>query len=153
MWTRGVLWVTLFLNMASPMRAVEYTNPNVHKDYSTIPAMDMRRPWNGIPFNDFIEEFFTPLINGLGSIQEKGYTLYQTALRMDPGGLNPRAVVPFIATTPQQRSENRIRMERLFSCVMNYVSSKTWVYRHIMANYQNRCVSLRWTGIISPLSL
>ena len=47
--------------------------PNIHADYDIVPGMKV--VWDGIPINDFLEEFMRPLDMGLGQIVQDGFSL------------------------------------------------------------------------------
>ena len=47
-------------------------NPNIQYDYDIIPGPKIN--WDGIPMNDFIEEFIRPLRMGLGQVSMDGFT-------------------------------------------------------------------------------
>ena len=111
-------------------------NPNVQKDYAELPAMG-KTFWDGLPSPDFMESFFNVLSSSLGSISENGSTLLATALRRDAGGIGMQANPHFNVATAQVRSQSANRNKRLFSCILNYINPRSWVYIYVLTNFAN----------------
>ena len=123
----------LFLHMVP---SVDGVNPNVQKDYDELPAMGNIK-WDGIPSPYFMEQFYDPLMNALGSVSENGATLFMTALGIDPGGTAPGAN-PIYAMAPQNvRQQSAMRNRKLFACVMNYILATASIYVFMQRNFRN----------------
>ena len=73
----ALLWITVAV---AP-------NPNMQFSVTDLPGV---QTWDGVPHNDFRDEWFQTLQHSLGSLQQDGYTLLQTASDIDLGG--PAAV-------------------------------------------------------------
>jgi hypothetical protein len=105
---------------------VEAVNPNMQRDYDTLPGMKM---WNGIPYAEFRRTWWVALMAGLGAIFQEGWTLLQCANGVDLGG-------PGNPGTPAQGIQSNNRNLRLFYCILNYVSANSKVYRDVRATFQ-----------------
>ena len=75
-------WIILWLIFCFLMDPVGGVEPNMQKDYDTLPGVSM---WNGIPFNTFRTAWWLTLVAALGSIFQEGWTLYSTAQNLDLG--------------------------------------------------------------------
>ena len=118
-----VLWLA-FCFLIDPVMGVE---PNVQKDYDTLPGVSM---WNGIPFNTFRTAWWPTLVAALGSIFQEGWTLYSTAQNLDLGS-------PGNPGTPAQQVQSQNRNIRLYFCIMKYISTNSMLYRRAQAAFQN----------------
>ena len=103
------------------------SEPNVQKDYDTLPGVSM---WNGIPFNTFRTAWWPTLVAALGSIFQEGWTLYSTAQNLDLGS-------PGNPGTPAQQIQSQNRNIRLYFCIMKYISTNSMLYRRAQAAFQN----------------
>ena len=101
--------------------STEAVNPNMQKDYDTLPGMKM---WDGKPYYEFRIKWWLALIGALGSIFQEGWTLIQTANGVDVGGPNGP-----VNPTPAQQSQRTNRNLRLFYCILNYISPKSTIHR------------------------
>ena len=76
----------LLFNMVPPVVSM----PGYY-DYDRLPPMhdgqDNKLMWDGIPSPYFMESFYQPLQNALGSVADNGHTLLTTAFDNDAGGL------------------------------------------------------------------
>ena len=81
-----ILKCILLFNMVPPVVSM----PGYY-DYDRLPPMhdgqDNKLMWDGIPSPYFMESFYQPLQNALGSVAENGHTLLVTAFDNDAGGL------------------------------------------------------------------
>ena len=57
-------------------------NPNIQIGITDLPTV---QTWDGVPSNDFRQEWFQTLQHALGSIAQDGWTLLQTASDLDLG--------------------------------------------------------------------
>ena len=71
--------------------------PNIHADYDIVPGMKV--VWDGIPINDFLEEFMRPLDMGLGQIVQDGFSLLSCIRGSDAAGYDPLTATPLCWST------------------------------------------------------
>ena len=111
-------------------------DPNNDSKFNDIPYLtNMRFEWDGLPCLDFGEKILNPLNNGLGSMNVKGATLLETVQERDPGGRlgnPPRAAAP-----PDVLDENRQRIVKAFSCILNYMNIHSEMYKMFMRDFGN----------------
>ena len=110
-------------------------DPNNDSKYNEIPYLTSHRfIWDGLPKIDFVEHILNPLENGLGSMAIKGGTLLETVKRTDPGGLlgtPSRALAPVAVV-----EESKARNNKAFSCILNYIDTKSEFYIFCMRRLQ-----------------
>ena len=106
------------------------TDKRIHE----IPFLnDIKFIWNGRPCIDFIDKIMYPLNNGLASVTLGKSSLYNTAMETDPAG---RLGVPLLlAATPAEVAEHAARVDRLFSCILNYTDRNSAIYKTFMREF------------------
>ena len=70
---RGNVKAAVILASLCSIPAANAMPPNIHADYDIVPGMKVVS--DGIPINDFLEEFMRPLDMGLGQIVQDGFSL------------------------------------------------------------------------------
>ena len=110
--------------------------PNIHADYDIVPGMKI--VWDGIPINEFVEEFMRPLDMGLGQIVQDGFSLLSCIRGSDAAGYNPLTAQPhFAVANAQQRNQHNERNRRAFACIMNRIDPLCEPYHEIMTSFNN----------------
>lgn len=110
--------------------------PNIHADYDIVPGMKI--VWDGIPINEFVEEFMRPLDMGLGQIVQDGFSLLSCIRGSDAAGYNPLTAQPhFAVANAQQRNQHNERNRRAFACIMNRIDPLCEPYHEIMSSFNN----------------
>ena len=110
--------------------------PNIHADYDIVPGMKI--VWDGIPINEFVEEFMRPLDMGLGQIVQDGFSLLSCIRGSDAAGYNPLTAQPqFAVANAQQRNQHNERNRRAFACIMNRIDPLSEPYHEIMTSFNN----------------
>ena len=68
----------------------------------------MKNVWDGIPINEFVEEFIRPLDMELGQIVQDGFSLLSCIRGSDAAGYNPLTAQPhFAVANAQQRNQQQ----------------------------------------------
>lgn len=108
---------------------------------TTVPKLTaMNFMWDGQPSTRFMEEVMYPLYMGLGSIQDRGSSLFETIKRIDKGGVraNPSRAV-CLASGNQQLiqsvEDSKSRNRRAFCVILNYTDYKSETYRFFMRDF------------------
>ena len=110
--------------------------PNIHADYDIVPGMKIT--WDGIPINDFLEEFMRPLDMGLGQIVQDGFSLLSCIRGSDAAGYDPLTAQPhFAVASNQQRNQHGERNKRAFACIMNRIDPLCEPYHEMMTLFNN----------------
>ena len=124
---QALAWWIGFLTLLMCMQPAAGVNPNMQRDFTTLPGMKM---WNGIPYHDFRRAWFSALIVALGSIFQEGWTLIQVARDQDVGG-------PAQGGTAGQIASSNNRNIRLFHAVLNYIDPNCDLYRRVWTTFNN----------------
>ena len=74
--------------------------PNIQADYDIVPGMKIT--WDGIPINDFLQEFMRPLDMGLGQVVQDGFSLLSCIRGSDSAGYDPLTAQPHFAVASNQ---------------------------------------------------
>ena len=70
--------------------------PAVIGDNNIIPGFinANRKKYNGVPYHEFVNDFFTPFLNALGNIWMDGNSMRETYEETDRGGVNWGGAAP-----------------------------------------------------------
>ena len=82
----------IFLITICSLPVVQAMPPNIQADYDIVPGMKIL--WDGIPINDFLEEFMRPLDMGLGQVVQDGFSLLSCIRGSDSAGYDPITANP-----------------------------------------------------------
>ena len=99
---------------------------------TTVPKLPSSNfMWNGQPSATLMQDIIYPLYMGLGSIQDRGSSLYETIKRIDNGGTlaTPSRAVCLASGNPQlikDVEDSKSRNRRAFCVILNYTDSTCW---------------------------
>ena len=105
---------------------------------TTIPKLSSSNfMWNGQPSATLMEDIIYPLYMGLGSIQDRGSSLYETVKQIDKGGVlaTPSRAVCMASGNRallDNVEESKSRNRRAFCVILNYTDSRSWHYKFFM---------------------
>ena len=134
--SRSNIKAAVFLASICSLPAASAMPPNIQADYDIVPGMKVI--WDGIPINDFLEEFMRPLDMGLGQIVQDGYSLLSCIRGSDAAGYDPLTANPHYAVANrQQRSQHDERNRRAFACIMNRIDPLCEPYYEMMSLFNN----------------
>ena len=97
---------------------------------------------------------------GLGSIQDRGSSLYETIKQIDKGGVlaTPSRAVCLASGNPrliENVEESKSRNRRAFCVIMNYTDSRCWHYKFFMMEFGNNAIEVvqyMLDNLVLPLS-
>ena len=98
----------------------------VDKYGTTVPKLSSSNfMWDGQPSVTLMKDIIYPLYMGLGSIQDRGSSLYETVKQIDKGGVlaTPSRAVCLASGNPrliENVEESKSRNRRAFCVIMNY---------------------------------
>lgn len=126
----------IFIATICSLPVVQAMPPNIHADYDIVPGM--KTQWDGIPINDFLEEFMRPLDMGLGQVVQDGFSLLSCIRGSDAAGYDPITANPHYAiANRQQRGQHDERNKRAFACIMNRIDPLSEPYYEMMTLFNN----------------
>ena len=129
---RGNVKAAVILASLCSIPAANAMPPNIHADYDIVPGMKV--VWDGIPINDFLEEFMRPLDMGLGQIVQDGFSLLSCIRGSDAAGYDPLTANPhFAVASQQQRNQHNERNKRAYACIMNRIDPLCEIYYEMMS--------------------
>ena len=115
---------------------------------TTIPKLSSSNfMWNGQPSATLMEEIIYPLYMGLGSIQDRGSSLYETIKQVDKGGVlaNPSRAICLASGNRallDNVEESKSRNRRAFCVILNYTDSRSWHYKFFMKEFKNDAIDV-----------
>ena len=86
--------------------------------------------WDAIPYHDFRRIWWIALCAALGTINQEGWSLLQTARDQDLGA-------PGNPGTPAQGVQSQNRNQRLFGAILNYIEANSYLYRFVSRTFAN----------------
>ena len=115
-------------------------NDSDNKEASHVPYLsDSKFVYDGIPSVDNVIQIIQVLNMGLGTIMQNGWSLLDTAKKIDAGGeLHVPNRAALRITNPKVVEESLSRDRRLFCVIMNYTKRDSYVYSLFMKimNYE-----------------
>jgi hypothetical protein len=118
----------------------------VDKYGTTVPKLSSSNfMWDGQPSVTLMKDIIYPLYMGLGSIQDRGSSLYETIKQIDKGGVlaTPSRAVCLASGNPrliENVEESKSRNRRAFCVIMNYTDSRCWHYKFFMMEFGNNAI-------------
>ena len=118
----AMVFFSMIVRTNAAGKEIDDRKHSTHENY--LPGVSK---WNGRPFFDFQRLWWPALCVALGTIAQDGYTLLQTARAQDPAGEgeNPDAI------------KRKNRRTRLFACILNYISHRSYIYRYARQHFDN----------------
>jgi hypothetical protein len=133
----------------------------VDKYGTTVPKLSSSNfMWDGQPSVTLMKDIIYPLYMGLGSIQDRGSSLYETIKQIDKGGVlaTPSRAVCLASGNPrliENVEESKSRNRRAFCVIMNYTDSRCWHYKFFMMEFGNNAIDVvqyMLDNLVLPLS-
>ena len=133
----------------------------IDKYSTTVPKLSAAGfMWNGQPSATLLHDIIHPLYMGLGSIQDRGSSLYECIKRIDKGGVlaTPSRATCLASGNPQliqDVEESKSRNRRAFCVIMNYTDSTCWHYKFFMKEFNTDgidVITYMLTNLVLPFS-